>query len=616
MTGTMNIVYNPFVDIGHTIYVKNNKIGFANNVFVKGINKSLSQGTVSTEIEVYTYPETTEISRLKGEAELFKFFVPELWITFLENNNNNYFIGDGMYFRGKILDPNQQLKFGFKDTLQLTLHMAEKQITFPNGRNTLDSEPIFVEKGHFLQYYSANFPKSLWTQTQLENEFQKWFDTDNPKYFVQKGCEVEIKNPETGITMVGGSSVYVAKEPPYQGYFAPIFPYPAFVTYYGNTDHLLIVDKEKTLWLVDMFLNSKKIGDLSDYIDDTSICIASDGLKRLFIMNREARDLVVYDIKQGQYVETLNIADCICGSLITNPTNLVTSYRSYPIIYVRGHSYKFDQPTIEYESYFNFLEIEPDNTVIKYKINFDSDSRALSGYPMLYRNALYFGAWAFDLKKITENYSSAVDVNPKVKFYEMDFDFNTHSDYIVDSLEEVLNGTSYDVNFVKVNYVRDKTRLKLYALISKSNDYNASELMNAYIEDSRFMVLEKTDSGWVRKIEFVSSEITDKNSFRIYPIYVYENKIVCAVMGNELKRRIHADITWALGVIDLSTGKLKIILAKYYGQEITSTYSKEAMALVESIWFKDKVLINWKDYEDLIDSYWNDPIGVISGVLL
>ena len=155
--------------------------------------------------------------------------------------------------------------------------------------------------------------------------------------------------------------------------------------------------------------------------------------------------------------------------------------------------------------------------------------------------------------------------------------------------------------------------------MTDSSNMNAEQLMDPFICGSSFAVGERidneffsSDNKWNKIAKFVSSDPTDKDSFKIFPLYVYSDRMVCMVMGNEIKRKINKDLKWALGVIDLTNKELRIVVGKFSGQDI-GTYSQLTLELLTSIWFKDKVLLNWKNYENIIEYYWNDSIGTIQG---
>jgi len=106
MTGSLDIVYNPLVELGQTIYVKDPKTGFENVVFVKGFNKSLGRSP-SLSLEVLNYPSCVEISNF-GDTEIgtrFKLQLPILFISFIdETNDSNDYYGDVVWFRSEVLD--------------------------------------------------------------------------------------------------------------------------------------------------------------------------------------------------------------------------------------------------------------------------------------------------------------------------------------------------------------------------------------------------------------------------------------------------------------------------------------------------------------------------------
>ena len=621
MTGSMDIVYNPFVEIGHTIYVKNEKTGFENNVFVKGISKTISNDNVSSVVDVYTFPEVP-VQRKEEEKELYRFLTPDVWVMFLENDSCDSYWGDGIYLRGLITDAYQRLKFGFKDVLKLKLKMANKTAEYPTTINFIDNNDIYVKYGTFNQFYSGNFKLSLWNSNEFESEFPSLHSGE--KVFEDKSMDLEIVNETTQTNISSASIVKVAKYPMFKGYFAPILPLPAFVTHHRNADHILFLDSNKDLWLIDMFLNSEKIKNL-DFVDENTVCMVSDRRNKVFFLTEHATHLVVYDI-ENDTTDDIFINDCICGSLITNPLGLVSSVHGNPVIYGRANAYKYEYPSLSYQSYFNFMEIKSNNDVIKYRVLFEDDGFSVSGFPMIYKGQFFFGGYAFDIKKITsefDNPSSWTTItaeNSRVDFVNIALGDNLLSNpYISDNMEQLATDSGFNIDFVKTCFTVNIDRNKIYTIMTDSSNMNAEQLMDPFICGSSFAVGERidneffsSDNKWNKIAKFVSSDPTDKDSFKIFPLYVYSDRMVCMVMGNEIKRKINKDLKWALGVIDLTNKELRIVVGKFSGQDI-GTYSQLTLELLTSIWFKDKVLLNWKNYENIIEYYWNDSIGIIQG---
>jgi len=102
------------------------------------------------------------------------------------------------------------------------------------------------------------------------------------------------------------------------------------------------------------------------------------------------------------------------------------------------------------------------------------------------------------------------------------------------------------------------------------------------------------------------------DAFKIFSLFVFSDKIGFMIKGDKIKRKVNNNLRWAIGVIDLTNKELRIILGKFLGAEV-GTYSQTMLELLTSIWFKDKVLLNWKNYESIIEYYWDNPIGVIQG---
>ena len=621
MTGSMDIVYNPFVDIGHTIYVKNEKTGFQNNVFVKGISKTISNDNISTVIDVYTYPEVP-VQKKEEEKELYKFLVPDVWVMFLENNNYDSYWGDGLYLKGIIVDAYQRLKFGFRDILKLKLKMANKTIEYPLNVNSINNDEIYVKYGSFHQFYSADFKRSLWNSTEFENAFPVL--SSGEKVFEDKDLDLEIINETTQTNVSSASIVKVAKYPMFKGYFAPILPLPAFVTHHRNADHILFLDSNKDLWLIDMFLNSQKIKNL-DFVDENTVCMISDRRKKVFFLAEQATHLTVYDIEEDT-TDDVFINDCICGSLITNPLALVSSVHGNPVIYARANAYKYEYPSINYQSYFNFMEVKGNNDVIKYRVLFEDEGFSISGFPMIYKGQFFFGGFAFDIKTITSEFdnpsswTTIVNENDRVDFVSINVGDNLFDNpYLSDNLQQLATDSGYDINFVKTCYTTNIDRNKIYVVMTDSSSMTAEQLMDPFVCGSSFAVGERLDNSfftgdnrWIKKVKFVSSEPTDMDAFKIFPLYVYSDRLVCMITGNEIKRKVNNNLRWAIGVIDLTNKELRIILGKFLGAEV-GTYSQTMLELLTSIWFKDKVLLNWKNYESIIEYYWDNPIGVIQG---
>ena len=738
MTGSLDIVYNPLIELGQTIYVKDPKTGFENVVFVKGFNKSLGRSP-SLSLEVLNYPTYMEISNF-GDTEIgtrFKLQLPTLFVSFIdETNDSNDYYGDVVWFRSEVLDIYDD-KFGiFKNPVEISFKLEEKVRTFPSSENNFNKYYPNTLRGILTQVYSCIFRKSPNGEFTDDNDLKKFFPEfyeTNPKLFVSKNIVITVKDTKSKAKTALSLPIIFAAKKPFKGYFVPCYPYDPFITFADNREKIYIIDKDKRLWKVDTFLNSSLI-DTLDFIDGNTFCIVNCG-KEIMIVDDQAKyirkynpstktynsyevndclcvkpDTLVYgkgyvkpikdfkvgeevlthtgryckinkiltrfykgnliklklydkniattpehpvlttkgwkeakDIKIGdRIIEMLNEKNCYirevkdvskeyyeglvynfnvaednsytivgatvhnCGCNVYLNHKNITDENGFPLFYFRGYSNITDTP---YISYVNFIKYKSfSDEMVKTKWSFSINNKVFAGIPFVYGNVVYFGKIGMNLKNAGS--------------YEGNWQWFSEEScsLIVDNCNLVFKNDVPNLNKIKCVYTTDLMENTLYVIgsdCSEATDYILTQprvigkevifgKRKDKIYDESFDP--STDSThWEKIAKFTTSDNNDIKSWDIFPITVYGNKILCLVKGSEPSRKIKK-FNFGLAVFDLNDKSLHFKIIKYYGESIEGTRAE--LELTHSVWFKDKVLYNWKDFDYILGL---EDIEVIKG---
>lgn len=598
MTGSLDIVYNPLVELGQTIYVKDPKTGFENVVFVKGFNKSLGRSP-SLSLEVLNYPSCVEISNF-GDTEIgtrFKLQLPILFISFIdETNDSNDYYGDVVWFRSEVLDIYGDKFNLYKNPAEISFKLGNKIRTFPSFENDFNKYYPNASHGILTQLYSCIFRKSsngeFVDDNDLKNTFPEFFDT-NPKLFAVRETNITIKDTKTNAKNAMKLSIYYAAKKPFKGYFVPCYPYDPFITFADNREKIYIIDKDKRLWKIDTFLNSSLI-DTLNFIDEDTFCIVNCG-KEIMIVDDQAKYIRKYNPSTKTY-NSYEVNDCLCGSNVYLNHKNITDENGFPLFYFRGYSNITDTP---YISYVNFIKYKSfSNEMAKTKWSFSINNKVFAGIPFVYGNVVYFGKIGMNLKNAGS--------------YEGNWQWFSEEScsLIVDNCNLVFKNDVPNLNKIKCVYTTDLMENTLYVVgsdCSEATDYILTqprvigkELIfgkrKDKIYDENFDP--STDSiHWEKIAKFTTSDNNDIKSWDIFPITVYGNKILCLVKGSEPSRKIK-NFNFGLAVFDPSDKSLHFKIIKYYGESIEGTRSE--LELTHSVWFKDKVLYNWKDFDYIL----------------
>ena len=315
MSGKIDIVYNPLVSLGQTIHVKDPKTGFDNIVFIKGFDKTLGDSP-SLTLDILNYPSMVEINNFRESNVGVKFSpnLPTLGVSFIdETDDDSDYYGDGLFFRAEVLDYFGSKFNIFKNPVKISLVLNNKVRVFPSSENNINNYYSKNTRGILSMYYTASFRKSTngeyTDDSDLQNDFPEFFDSENPKLFVNKTIQLILEDLKSGAKTTQAIYVTFGYKRPFRGYFVPCYPYEPFVTFGGNGEYIYIVDKSKRLWAVSNLLNSVYI-DTLDFLDENSFCIISSG-KNIFIVDNGAENVKKYDVESKTY-KTYTINDCLC----------------------------------------------------------------------------------------------------------------------------------------------------------------------------------------------------------------------------------------------------------------------------------------------------------------
>ena len=608
MSGKVDLVYNPTITIGQTVYVKDPKTGFDNVIFIKGFDKQLGNSP-SVSAEVLNYPAAMELGSF-GQKSITTSFKPQLsymFVSFIdETADDSDYYGAGLWFRAEVLDLYGSKFNIFKNPVEVDIMLDNKVRKFPSSENDYNSYHPKNKRGVLTQYYVGSFRKvsggEFVDDNDLANTFPEFFDADNPKLFSFKTVTFSVKDAKTLKKDTITLGMIFGHKRPYKGYFVPSYPYEPFTTFYKNRNHILTIDKDKNLWEVDTFFNSIKIDNL-DFLTSDSFCIITAG-KDLMIIDDQAHFVKRYDVSSKTY-EEYEIDDCLCGCNVFLNYKNVTDDLSNPLFYFRGYSNITDTP---YSSYVNFIKYKPvSNEMVKSRWMFTLSDTAFAGIPFTYKNVVYFGRIGMNLY----NASS----------YEGTHEWTAETDcpLIVDNSNAVFRN-DFSLNKIKALYITDLLENNLWVIgsdCSSASDYILTQprvigkdvIFGKRVDsiyDSGFDP--STDSTHWEKIAKFTSPLDDINSWDITPIAVYGDKIMCLVKGTYMPTVIQ-DYNFGLAVFDAMDKKLHFKIIKYFGNPITG--SDLEVDIVHSVWFKDKILFNWQDLSYLLKA---EDIITVSGV--
>ena len=610
MTGSLDIVYNPLIELGQTIYVKDPKTGFENVVFVKGFNKSLGKSP-SLSLEILNYPSAMEISNF-GETEVgtrFKIQFPTLFVSFIDETNeaNDYF-GDVVWFRSEVLDIYGD-KFGiFRNPVEISFQLGEKVRVFPSSESDFNKYYPYSKHGILSGVYNAIFRKSsngeFTSDNELKNYFPEFYDETDPKLFVSKNITVVVKDTKSNAKSALTIPIIFGAKNPFRGYYVPCYPLDPFITFADNREKIYIIDKAKRLWKVDTFLNSSLI-DTLDFIDEDTFCIINCG-KEIMIVDDQAEYIRKYDPSTKTY-KSYEVNDCLCGCNCYMNHKNITDENGFPLFYFRGYSNITDTP---YASYVNFIKYKSfTDEMVKTKWFFSMSDKVFAGIPFVYGNVVYFGKIGMNLKKAGQ--------------YEGTHSWNSEEScpLIVDNCNLVFKDDVPNLNKIKCVYITDLAENTLYVVgsdCSEATDYILTqprvigkEVIFGRRKDKDYdeNFDPSTDSThWEKIAKFTTSDDSDIKSWDVFPIAVYGNKILCLVKGNEPKRRLGKYFNFGLAIFDPSDKSFHFKMVKFYGESLEGTRAE--LELTHAVWFRDKILFSWKDFDYILNL---DDIAVIEG---
>ena len=607
MSGKMDIVYNPLVSLGQTIYVKDPKTGFDNIVFIKGFDKTLGNSP-SLTLDILNYPSMVEINNFGQSSSGIRFNpnLPTLGVSFIdETDDDSDYYGDGLFFRAEILDYFGSKYNIFKNPVKISLVLNNKVRIFPSSENDINNYYLKNTRGILSQYYTASFRKSANGEyvddSDLQNDFPEFFDTGDPKLFINKTVQLILEDLKSGAKTTQAIYVTFGSKRPFKGYFVPSYPYDPFITFGGNREYIYVVDKSKRLWKVNNLLESSYI-DTLDFLNENSFCIISSG-KNIFIVDNGAENVKKYDVESKTY-NTYTINGCLCGCNVYLNHKHIYDENNNPLFYFRGYSNTTDVPYVSYVNFIKYKEFE--DTMVKTKWKFTISDKVFAGIPFVYKNVLYFGKIGFNLKNSCS--------------YEGEHNWTSESScpLIVDNSNLVFKD-DFSLNKIKTIYISDLLENSLWVVgsdCSSADDYHLTqprvigkEVIIGKRKDNTYddpFDPSKDSTHWVKIAKFTSST-NDIENWDIMPLALYGNKLLILVKGKE-PERIIKNFNFGLAVFDESDKKIHFKIIKYYGDNIKGTQLEQQ--LIHSIWFRDKILYNWKDYSYILNL---DDIYTISG---
>lgn len=267
IAGQYDIVYNPQVEIGQSIYIRHILPDVKRVFFIENVRETHTKKTHQVDIGGLNFPEP-----LAGIGGLswgrFVLHIPEDMVTFLGSDYNV----DGLYLAGEIrkLTNPKEVETGYGSDLRMTMSKRDESKNFPNSDLFVPNTRYMKSfNGYFCQYWDISFSQSFIANYTEFADADVFFAKRLTNFIVMSSSDSYESKADTQNIFVG------RKELVNKG----INPGT-----YANNDHMIFLDVDGDLWMGDYRFATKKIGSVeSAILSATNIEIVS-GFGHIFMV--------------------------------------------------------------------------------------------------------------------------------------------------------------------------------------------------------------------------------------------------------------------------------------------------------------------------------------------
>lgn len=505
--GTYDIVFNPDVKIGHSIYIHHQLPNVNRIFFIDKIRESHSKTNHTVEVSGISFPELYAMARYKNEQswKRLELTIPTNIVTFIGTDAHT----DGFYLIGKVkklgsstLDKryHDQMRFKIKKTDEWKLFPA----VVPFVPNTRD---IGVFQGRIYQWYDISF-------TNAEGTYPEF--TDEDVFFAKRLVNFELYSAtNTYDTTNKAQTVFIGRK--------ELLNKGTNIAHYASGDHIIFVDVEGDVWLCDYRFATKKISSLET---------GDIGASKINLMGAYTHAFCLFDTTMKQ----IDIDTGLWTSLgdLSHDYPLQTSNRRF-YIDVNDFMHFFSQANItgSVGNYNNYLDVVKYKNGVMTEVNFLNETGVaeyVGGKPFIMDKYVFWGKRVWELLDGTGGVIHLINLPLG----------GTPSVYYADT---------FNKGSLVATVCYDQTN-------SLTDSYGKGTKWSFHLRPSNF----GTPSNWsiLGSVEF-DSDMT------IIPLCVTEGLVVY-LKGEALQSILHPDTDCAIGIIPFTGNKIKLKLAKVNGE--------------------------------------------------
>jgi hypothetical protein len=244
--GSYDIVYNPAVHIGNSIYISHIVPSVYRIFFIDEIKEQHGKMSHSLEVGGLSFPEIVgALDQYKNERSFgrFDFALPIDMVTFKSDTNYNA----TLFVSGNVRDlhDSNANDEAYISDLFLKVEKNDETLILPTVPSTFEPNEHYMKsyQGTFSQMYDISFQSGSYP------EF-----TDADVFFAKKLATIEIYSGLDYETRTASEYIFVGRK--------PLLNKGNTVSFYAGNDHLIFIDTDNDIWLSDWRFVTKKLGTL------------------------------------------------------------------------------------------------------------------------------------------------------------------------------------------------------------------------------------------------------------------------------------------------------------------------------------------------------------------
>lgn len=513
ISGTYDIVFNPKVQIGNSIYIAHQIPNVYRIFFIDRIKESHSKLNHRVEIGGLSFPELYSPLRYKQEQGIkrLNFEIPETIITFIGTDRHT----DGFYLTGRA----NQLGFSdidkaFLGDLRLIIKKSDEYKLFPGTGFEPNTKNIAIFDGRFYQWYDISFTNPI-------SSYEE-FDDENI-FFAKRIVNFEVYNASnTYETNIKAETMFIGRK--------ELIDHEYNLSPYAEGDHIVFIDKDDDVWLSDYRFATQKIASLeSNDGSSSSIVLMGAYIHSLFLFDKTLKEL---DIDTGEWN--------ILSELTNNYPLKMPNRKWYRDTNDNMYIYSQAEVTGSIGHYNNLLDfIKYKNGIItEFNWSETDQEEYVGGLPFIFDRWCMWGKYGWDLATGDKGSHPLLTMLPE-------------------GIPSIYYADDYSKAFLCACVCMDKTN-------SPTDTYASGKKWRFYKRPSNLNTLD----NWILLgiVEFTNDMI-------VIPLGLTPNGLILYIKGQDLQFIIHPDTDCAIGVLNENNETIDLKFAKV-GGEADSIYNK------------------------------------------